>query len=944
MTYSSCASYCVCFSLQVASNGYSPSMTSSARDCDDINCRYVSGLRTNNTSPDMQNNRPSLPHIVGYYELESTKSFSKDLKPRGAAGGSGTNGNGCATGSTNPSIDHLRSAIVRLTQTRTENWTSSSSSTMNLIPLSWARFVRHLESIVEREPMLTCLPLPEVVAIARSFDMSPSEAYRALVYFERRGQLFVGGGIGLGECGSDEVESKSGNTDVNHEDLHVMTKVVVISISWLFKTIARVIDFLDSSIVREREITAVLASDSPIGRDLDRQLVRAGLTSSPARSLWLLGTLKAFDLCVPVGQGGGSLGLSLLSSTSSQAYLFPSLLETGSPTESVWSENPNCHEKQVTCEATVRRLRPGMFSGLQRQLASADGIRQMAVVANPPLVLLSHHIVFTTSLDGGSCAECFHIRRRCRPENHRIRQHFTHPAVRDESVTILPPPAGYADDNTITAVDDGGCGCCSITSSTNIIHRVHMELGSNLDFVRIQVRGVSPCCVMRSVIDFIDLHLDDFRPSTQHPDVLPPPYSSLNIDAVSCVSSMVAQADLRPHAATTNGCSPKLRPSPNEQDSSGISSHVLPSFYSRLTSRCTSKGSIRYTGPSGGGGASPSDVGDLDDDDDECGSGDQLQSDDDREDGIDARRRLFVVCPKCILLRTVNPERIEYPKQGSRLLSTSSSSSYPGGTRRRKPICRKWHNLGSWARVVTGDYRPTLRGMDGGVNVLANVLPLIAPPSMPTPGLLLNGAALPDHEHPRLVLILPPSERLSNVDWYVFSRPRFIDGFDVHFLCEYTGYWHFVNDGGVEFRLGGNGSSTTAATSTSQSVPTTVYRGRRPGCLGVEHQLPVSLLRLAIPMIQCLRGVGEHAVNARMLAPVMGELLNAYDGNGSTSSAGYNHRGDPSAWLVKHRDKLASMLTKVSLTARFIGIFYIAFFSRSSFNQHVFYVLFLGTI
>jgi len=34
----------------------------------------------------------------------------------------------------------------------------------------------------------------------------------------------------------------------------------------------------------------------------------------------------------------------------------------------------------------------------------------------------------------------------------------------------------------------------------------------------------------------------------------------------------------------------------------------------------------------------------------------------------------------------------------------------------------------------------------------------------------------------------------------MFGRTRFLDGFEVHFLCEYTGYWHMTED--VGFWLG----------------------------------------------------------------------------------------------------------------------------------------------
>jgi hypothetical protein len=391
-------------------------MASSSQDYNNCCSPPADVPRTNRKPTDSMyslRDRSPLPHIVGYYELESTKAFPKDAKSRGNASGIGGSLN--ASLHCNPSVEHLRSAIVRLTLPSSSNELESMKDT-NFVPLSWVRFVRHLESIVEREPMLTCLPLSEVVAIARSFDVSPNEAYQALIYFERRGHLFVGGSPGLAEvcCAGDESDTEMESTD--NEDPATATKTVVISISWLFRTIGRVLDFIDTSVVREREILAVLAADSPLGRDLDRQLTRAGLATTTARSRWLLGTLRAFDVCVPVCNASGMHGSSSMTTAASRIYMFPALLESGSPTETTWPETPNCDEKQVTCEAMVRHLRPGMFAGLQRQLASAAGMSHLAIISSPPVIFMSHHIIFSTALDCGSCADCFHIRRRSRLE------------------------------------------------------------------------------------------------------------------------------------------------------------------------------------------------------------------------------------------------------------------------------------------------------------------------------------------------------------------------------------------------------------------------------------------------------------------------------------------------------------------------------------------------
>jgi len=52
-------------------------------------------------------------------------------------------------------------------------------------------------------------------------------------------------------------------------------------------------------------------------------------------------------------------------------FLFPVLLETGSPSDDVWPETPDWNEKQVTCEIPLRRIRPRQFAGLQVKLAGS---------------------------------------------------------------------------------------------------------------------------------------------------------------------------------------------------------------------------------------------------------------------------------------------------------------------------------------------------------------------------------------------------------------------------------------------------------------------------------------------------------------------------------------------------------------------------------------------
>lgn len=50
---------------------------------------------------------------------------------------------------------------------------------------------------------------------------------------------------------------------------------------------------------------------------------------------------------------------------------------------------------------------------------------------------------------------------------------------------------------------------------------------------------------------------------------------------------------------------------------------------------------------------------------------------------------------------------------------------------------------------------------------------------------------------------------------YMNSRPRFMEGYDVHFLCEYTGHWHLTGASGpddcaagIQMRLGSGATSS----------------------------------------------------------------------------------------------------------------------------------------
>lgn len=248
------------------------------------------------------------------------------------------------------------------------------------------------------------------------------------------------------------------------------------------------------------------------------------------------------------------------------------------------------------------------------------------------------------------------------------------------------------------------------------------------------------------------------------------------------------------------------------------------------------------------------------------------------------RRRIYVVCPKCILMRNSQPERIEYPWAFCGSASASASSSL----RRRRPICSKWHNLGSWARVITGDYRVTALGLDagGGGGCGGAVRGWATSPAGPMP------PSLSEHDHPRLAVVVPSSARRSAADWYIGCQTQFLEGFEARFLCEYTGYWHAVDDTAYRF------SSVAAVTSS-----TGARQRRRHG----DHLL-AAVLRLALPVIQCLNAVDEHPENARLLAPVITQLVDSYDILFPVD--GY-HQFDPCAWLTRYKDCIVSVIIKV---------------------------------
>ncbi len=493
----------------------------------------------------------------------------------------------------------------------------------------------------------------------------------------------------------------------------ILSKLVVINPTWFIQVLCRVLDGFERSKCNYVELIESLQD-----KELDRQLHKAGVLSV-ASAHWLLAALQRLDLCVPVLDNGDI-----------KLYLLPNLLEVGHPSQDVWPDLPEWDEKQITCDFAIRSLKPCLFSDLILRLNN-EGRRSLEVVGEPAPVFLSHHIVFYTGIDLGGCDDCYAIRRRLRVQ--------------------------HKNDDEDEVEDD-------------VLHKVHIHLMPNMKTIRIAVRGVSPCCTMKSVLTFIELYLDD-----------------------------IPEED-------TDGSS----------DRTSVSSHALS------------------IGPSA---SVSSDRGSM------TSKVSHLPNNDEEDD-----RQTFLLCPKCVLLRHSNPERISY--------QTISP--------KRKAICSRWHNLGSWTRAVTGDYRYANDFLVGSSSL----------------------SMLPDYEHPRLAMIVPPSTPISNREWYMFSRTKFLEGFEVHFLCEYTGYWHMVEDAG--FRLNQTRQFTKK----------------------VGNHLP-AILNMALPMVQIVNGVHEHSHNGRLLAPVVADLIKNYEYLRNVDT----HIRDPYTWLSKNKDRVVTMLTKVLANA-----------------------------
>ena len=261
----------------------------------------------------------------------------------------------------NLSIEQLKGAILRLTKKAPDDG----------IPASWLSFIRHVATINEQAPNLPCIPFEEVVSISRSCDIAPVQVPYMLQYFHQRGKLVFFDG--------DEI----------------LSKLVVINPTWFIQTVSRTLDSLDCSRTSLLEMIDCLQD-----RELDRQLQKAGVLSV-ASAHWLLSALQRLELCVP-----------LIDTREDKVFLLPSLLEVGTPSHDVWADLPEWDEKQITCDFSIRNVKPCMFSDLLLRL-NRDGRKILEIVPDPAPVFLAHHMVFFMGVDVGGCEDCFFTRGGC---------------------------------------------------------------------------------------------------------------------------------------------------------------------------------------------------------------------------------------------------------------------------------------------------------------------------------------------------------------------------------------------------------------------------------------------------------------------------------------------------------------------------------------------------
>ena len=205
-----------------------------------------------------------------------------------------------------------------------------------------------------------------------------------------------------------------------------------------------------------------------------------------------------------------------------------------------------------------------------------------------------------------------------------------------------------------------------------------------------------------------------------------------------------------------------------------------------------------------------------------------------------------ILCPKCVLLRTPYPDKF-------RRLDVIN--------KKRKAICKRWHNLGSWSRAFTGDYH-------------------ISTPPGP------NLASMLDSSGPRLFMVLPPTISTSIKEWLLYAKTNFMEDFELHILCECPSGWHFAGNNG--FRL-----------------------SRPRGFEERVGNLYSNIVNSSLPIVQVINGIQDFPQNGPIISEVACDLIKSFEYFRSIDPG----IADPIVWLRKNRNKVISYLSNVITNA-----------------------------
>jgi hypothetical protein len=813
--------------------------------------------------------------VIGGGGSAQVSSVYEQLRP---AVGTTTSSSSGQSSSSRPSesIGRLLSAVLRLTEARQEVTCNSSMISR------WSTFGRRLTeaAFVERRfPLLSVdgevVKMTSIVnSDGRRVLVDADSLSAALLYLHRRGRVvYFPGSVGGG-----------GGADVGS-----LSRFVCASPAWFIRTVRRAAsgitgggivsrDDLRECLKRELERSSDVVSSDARSLRLSLNATYSSSSNYSAVSCvpdevvsWLIEALIRLGTCflaprcsirAAVGGGGDE------TNNNGPFLVFPSLLETGSPSSDVWPDNPGVDQRQVTCEFRVRSLRPGFFADIVRWLSVA-----------------------TVAATVGSSTSCDFF-FRCRELRRMLRPAAVSSASSSGLLTFLADHVTFKICVDVAGCDDcrlgqqaavrGGCpspGTAAAADAGDV--RVHVSLRPDLDVVRVQCRGASNgvCCAMRAVLDFLDLYLDDAplddRPSP--PDVTP-------------------------------ATAPPTKPKPSTYEDDNISSvsggSPVPSY--------RSQGDVNLAG------IEP-----------------ETDEDDDDYDDADDERLYFLLCPKCVLLHVDSPDRIRVHRR-------LASQRFPVAPAHRKPVCQRWHHLGSWHRAAIGDYRK----FTAPIVASSSTAPSVS--SSSTSGRSASPAArhpppLPDYEHPHVVLMAPPGVSEAIRNWYVYSRAAFLDEpFDVHLLCENPAYWHFVDGSAYHLRPPANQRSRAVRSTHRMSSASTAGYGDYTSLVysavpsrlqassppprttdGRPASFPAQLVALAVAVVRAI-----HCVQAgRTVAPVIdrlcrthGDLLSAFDepidddDDDSTSNSKKDSPGEPilrPSPLTRTRDRIAAMLALV---------------------------------